>query len=682
MAPRRQIGSSRSEHLLHQIARQRQERSLRGGGIEEARELARNGNPLPLVGMQWPELLVEDEEEAQFFEGTIGDKLNPCLRADPWQREAWKAGFDPTVGEIFMKGCTGAGKGFTTGILLNLYYDVYDSCRIFITSETARHAKANLFGAEFSIRRLAMQYPKPGTLLKENLDGGKRHLVTVLNPSPHGGGEAFSGMHASDGETIYAFDEASACPEINYTNCLKNATKVIALSNPRITEGWFRDGYRPLQGEGSREERYERENVTGYCQGRLRRRYCITISGMHCTNVIHGLLKKPVAPRRGCTIGENEYGPGEAIPPADYEKVRARIPGQIDTDQYQSIVDASKEKWEVDCYAHAKFPSESPIRQAILYSWLDFHQKQHIKKPKFPVTCFGLDVARSKSGDSTVLSAGGIEGVRDIHSWVDDSNTRHVQKILKIAAECYGIDLRTSDACVCIEMGGGYGAAVYDRLQQLGVNVIAFDPAGSPSVYPNIYRNQRAEWYLLLGRRLDPSDNWQGIPWRLPPDEQLAEDLAAPVKIPMPNGVQYKLDTKDDIKKRLGRSPDRGDSVVCLWRAVFEMYNLVDRMSENQDNLIIASGYEEERSTDGEDSDLRELQNSKVEDIALPRPRLTGNNEDFVAEILDALGASQSSTDESDPASDLPDIEDEEFGYDDLEPEEAPDDKWSRYFED
>lgn len=679
----RRPGSSRSQHVLQNILQAQKEKSEGDGGknIEEARELCKKGNPFPLIGLQWPELLVTDPFEAQFFEGEIGDTLDPCLRIDPWQRGVFQAGFDVTVGEIFMKGCTGAGKGFCAGILLNLYYDVYPSCRIFITSETARHATANLFGAEFSIRRIAMRFPQDGNLLKEKLDGGKRHLVTVLNPSPHGGGEAFSGMHASDGETIYAFDEASACPEINYTNCLKNATKILALSNPRITEGWFRDGYRPLQGEGTREERHERENRTGYCVGRLQgKRYCVTIAGMHCTNVRHGLLKKPVAPPRGITIEGTEYAPGDAIPKEHFEFVKARVPGQIDTNQYQNIVDTSKEKWEVDCYAHAKFPSESPIRQAILYSWLDFHQKAYKEKPVFPVTCFGLDVARSKSGDETVLAAGGIDGVRELHSWVDDSNTRHVQKIIKICAESYGIDIRTSDSPICIEMGGGYGAAVYDRLLQLGCNVIPFDPAGTAQVYPNIYRNQRAEWYLLLGRRLDPTDNWQGHPWRMPAYESLADDLSAPIKLPMPNGVQFKLESKDDIKKRLGRSPDQGDAVVCLWRAVFERFDLVDRMSENADNLIIASGYEEEKADEHEDDmGLNELRNADEEDIQLPAPRLTRDNDDFVSEILDALGAPQTSDTESD---DDEDFEDDEVTAEDLTSSSPPEDKWSRYFND
>lgn len=592
--------------------------------VEHARELAKNGNPMPLIAMQWPELVITDEETAAMFDGTIGDPLDPCLRIDTWQRGIIFAAFDVTVGEIPVKGCTGAGKGFTGGLLINLLFDVFNPARINITSQTFVHAQRNLFG-EFSLWHQKMEFPTFGNLLSTQLSDSERHYVTVLNPSQHGGGEAFSGMHTSDGPTIYFFDEASAISEVSYENALKNAAKIFAFSNPRVTEGWFRDMYRPLQGEGTKEERYERENLSGYCPGRLGRRYCVTVPGLDCTNVKHRRLKKPVSPVTGITIDDVHYPAGTLITPIHYEKVKAIVPGQIDLQQYESIIHTSKEPWQVECFALARFPTENPTRQAILYSWLQYHIKAW--NSTIPVTAFGLDVARSKSGDSTCLVAGGVKGVRGVHDWVDDSHTRHIQKILRIAKVDYGVDLRDGQYPVCIDMGGGYGAAVFDRMQQLGVWVIPFMPSGRPIVYPGLYTNQRSEWYMLLGRRLDPSDNWIGYPWALPNDEKLLEDVSAPIKHLTRDGTCWGLEPKDDIARRLGRSPDKGDAVVCLWRAVFDKHNLIDKMTEGVNDPIISAEYAEQSTNE-----------SKEEEFIIPPPMCVQDEGDTLNDLFESLG--------------------------------------------
>ena len=47
----------------------------------------------------------------------------------------------------------------------------------------------------------------------------------------------------------------------------------------------------------------------------------------------------------------------------------------------------------------------------------------------------------------------------------------------------------------------------------------------------------------------------------LPPDDNLTGDLTAP-KWRVMSGGRIQVESKDDIKKRLGRSPDDGDAVV------------------------------------------------------------------------------------------------------------------------
>lgn len=572
-----------------------------GSPVEIARKKSLAGNPFPMLALQWPSLVITDPKhpQAHMFEGTPGDPDDPCIKIDPWQRSALLNAFDVTVGEVFMKGCTGAGKGFITSLILNLIYETYTGvCKINITSETSRHALSTLF-AEFATWREAMEHPSDGRLLGGGLASGPKRYVQVLNPSPHGAGEAFSGQHASDGQTVYAFDEASAVPEVHYTNCLKNATKIFALSNPRITEGWFRDGFRALQGDGTKEERRERENKTGACIGRKGMRVCITIPGTDCTNVRFGLVKDPVSPIRGIEIGSKKYAAGERISKEDFEKVRAAIPGQIDISQYQSIIDTSSEKWEVECYAHAQFPSEDPVRQAILPSWIprhvDFWKRTH---ESIRVIAFGLDVARSQSGDETVLVAGGIKGLKGIHNWKAADNMHHVRHILGIAKRQYDIDLCEGEVPICVDMGGGYGAGVSDRLRELGVWIIEFMPSGGPLYRRSIMANQRAEWYLLLAERLDPAGNWSSHPFGIPPNDELSEDLTSPMKQPIAGGTAWKLEKKDDISRRIGRSPDRGDAAVCCYRAIFELNDYAESAASFSGDIVVGTTSDEHTTID------------------------------------------------------------------------------------
>lgn len=69
--------------------------------------------------------------------------------------------------------------------------------------------------------------------------------------------------------------------------------------------------------------------------------------------------------------------------------------------------------------------------------------------------------------------------------------------------------------------------------------------------------NSRAEWYWSLREALDPGS---GQDLALPPDPELRADLCAPTWRLTARGIQ--VEGKDDISTRLGRSPDKGDSLV------------------------------------------------------------------------------------------------------------------------
>jgi hypothetical protein len=122
----------------------------------------------------------------------------------------------------------------------------------------------------------------------------------------------------------------------------------------------------------------------------------------------------------------------------------------------------------------------------------------------------------------------------------------------------------------------GIGSSVYDSLKgnDAVVHPINFG-AGAPNVMDKSgrlkFRNVRAAAYWKLREALDP-DHGEGV--CLPPDPELLADLCAPRYALKPSGIQ--LEEKEDIKERIGRSPDKGDAVVLAWwTALYGTYDLI-----------------------------------------------------------------------------------------------------------
>jgi hypothetical protein len=111
----------------------------------------------------------------------------------------------------------------------------------------------------------------------------------------------------------------------------------------------------------------------------------------------------------------------------------------------------------------------------------------------------------------------------------------------------------------------GWGQTVYDFLHQsLGSQVVRFI-ASERSVKRTAdgihgFANRRAEIFWRLREALDPE---LGKNLALPPDPMLAADLTSMRWKLVGTGIL--IESKDEIRKRLGRSPDRGDALAMAW---------------------------------------------------------------------------------------------------------------------
>lgn len=98
----------------------------------------------------------------------------------------------------------------------------------------------------------------------------------------------------------------------------------------------------------------------------------------------------------------------------------------------------------------------------------------------------------------------------------------------------------------------GVGGGVTDILRNAGWQVTAFN-GGEGAHRPLKFPNRRSELWFEGAAQLEDLD--------LDADDQLCADLTAP-KYGYDLKMRRVVEPKDDTKKRLGRSPDRGDAVL------------------------------------------------------------------------------------------------------------------------
>lgn len=107
----------------------------------------------------------------------------------------------------------------------------------------------------------------------------------------------------------------------------------------------------------------------------------------------------------------------------------------------------------------------------------------------------------------------------------------------------------------------GVGASPYDKLKDIGANVIAVDVRNSTEQKSKVgglsFFNLRSYLWWRMREALDPQN---GMDLALPPDKELLKDLTAPQWSFRKNKIQ--VEPKEITKKRIGRSPDRGDAVI------------------------------------------------------------------------------------------------------------------------
>jgi phage terminase large subunit len=196
------------------------------------------------------------------------------------------------------------------------------------------------------------------------------------------------------------------------------------------------------------------------------------------------------------------------------------------------------------------FPSKAANGVCALHDVEQAQQRELTGREHGKPATIGVDVARF-GDDDTVISVRANQRIR-IRKVVHGKATTEVAgTVIRYAAI---VQEETGALPIIVVDDVGVGGGVTDLLRERlpDHQVIGFN-GGETAYDPDEYPNRRSELWFAMADALPELD--------LDQDEQLAADLTAPT---------YKIDSrgrrvvepKKDTKKRLGRSPDRADSVM------------------------------------------------------------------------------------------------------------------------
>lgn len=184
---------------------------------------------------------------------------------------------------------------------------------------------------------------------------------------------------------------------------------------------------------------------------------------------------------------------------------------------------------------------------------------------------WGLDVADFGDDKSILVKRKG----KDFHTILEKSNLdlsalagwlihqykRAIRKPVVIFVDAIGI-------------GSGLASICYDR----GLDIVVGVKASNRADDDERFFNKRTEWYFLLKEALPDA--------RLPDDDDLLGELMAQRYFISPSGKEQ-LVSKKEIKKELGRSPDKADACVLSMNVmIYDDGDNDEYSSETVDDII------------------------------------------------------------------------------------------------
>lgn len=408
----------------------------------------------------------------------------------------------------------GIGKSLTASVAASWWVDTHppEDTLVVSTAPSVKQVHAILWE---EIRKIHGRAKLPGEVqISDNWIIGRRLVGFGRKPQDHDR-DAFQGLHRKF--VLVILDEACGIPEWLWLAASAITTgdhcRILAIGNPTDPSSHFRKVCRPGSG-------WNTIKISVLDSPRF--------TGEYLPPEIIEDLTGPNWVERSKT----ELGEGSAL---WQSKVLGEFP---DVDEF-SVIPMG---WIEDANQR----------------WIEWEERSGGKTPSDSRLILGGDIARF-GGDKTAFA----HRYGNVFTKIVTMPKKDTIGTAIMAAK----ELNHGRGDMAVIDTNGVGAGTYDALKKsghysLGINVgnrtSLTDSSGQIEFY-----NLRAALMWKLREALDPARNPTLC---LPPDDQLAVDLSSPRWKTVPGG-KIVIEDKGELRKRIGRSPDRGDAVALAWWA-------------------------------------------------------------------------------------------------------------------
>jgi phage terminase large subunit len=461
--------------------------------------------------------------------GGLNDWPSPTYREDPVRFARQVLGIEPTDKQreileairdhkrVTVRSGHKCGKSMTAAIAALWFYCSFDDARVVMSSTTARQVDAILWREVKKLHARAAKRGRPidGTpheLARSGLKSGFREIVGFTAREA----EAVAGV--SGANLLYLIDEASGVPDAIYEAIEGNragGARIALFSNPTQTVGEF--------------YRSHRDPKTSKFY------HAIHVSSEDSPNVKAGRIVIPALAEREWVEQKREEW-GETHP---LYLIRVRGEFVIGEDGKILTVHAIEES-----------------------------QKRWYDTPAAGRLQLGLDPAGPGEGgdESAFALRRGLKiiALTAMRGKTEDALVRHVVGELAPYRQ-----ERDEVPLVKVDADGPIGSRVYGLLRAYqdahprAFEVVRVRSSDRAQRAPRSYDRMRDELWANLAA-------WVGEGGAIPEDDKLSQELHAPEWIGQLTG-RLKVTSKQDIRKALGRSPDRADAVaLACWEPMTE----------------------------------------------------------------------------------------------------------------
>lgn len=227
---------------------------------------------------------------------------------------------------------------------------------------------------------------------------------------------------------------------------------------------------------------------------------------------------------------------GATLPPA----VLARLPSVESIEDYRRMYGEGSIMWDVRVLGNFSLTTTDTV---IALGDVEDAQARSLEEDRTKASVISCDVARYGT-DETIICERVGQRIRIVEGYFGKPTTHTAARVAHWAAQHVVARIVVDDT--------GVGGGVTDQLRADGWQVTPFNAANA-AFSPLEFPNRRSELWFQLAEQLPDLD--------LDGDEQLCADLVTP-KYTYDLKMRRVVESKDAMRSRIGRSPDRGDAVM------------------------------------------------------------------------------------------------------------------------